>query len=151
VIIMLHWPSTVRLAVQSGPLHYSMHLLLFLSSLLVWMPVCGPIEERRLVAPAKMLYLFLQSVVPTVPSAFLVFAEHPIYKVYDHDPRLWGIGVLSDQQAAGAIMKIVVASSSGVVIAVVFFRWASVEERKNRRPHHRYGNSRCPMISRSKR
>jgi putative membrane protein len=134
VIIMLHWPSTVRLAVQSGPLHYSMHLLLFLSSLLVWMPVCGPIEERRLIAPAKMLYLFLQSVVPTVPSAFLVFAEHPIYKVYDHDPRLWGIGVLSDQQAAGAIMKIVGGFFLWVVIAVVFFRWASVEERKNRRP-----------------
>ena len=134
VVILLHMPPAVRLAVQSGPMHYSMHLLLFLSSLLMWMPICGPIEERRLIAPAKMIYLFLQSVVPTVPSGFLVFAEHPIYKVYDHGPRLWGIGVLSDQQAAGAIMKIVGGIFLWVVIAVVFFRWASIEERKDRRP-----------------
>jgi putative membrane protein len=133
-IIVLHWPSTVRLSVQSGPMHYAMHLLLFVSSLLMWMPICGPIEERRLIAPAKMIYLFVQSIVPTVPSGFLVFAEHPIYRVYDHDPRLWGISILSDQQAAGAIMKIVGGFFLWVVIAVVFFRWASAEERRDRRP-----------------
>jgi putative membrane protein len=133
VVIMLHLPPFVRLAVESGPMHYTMHLLLFLSSLLMWMPICGPIEERRLIAPAKMLYLFLQSVVPTVPSGFLVFAEHPIYKIYDHEPRLWGISILSDQQAAGAIMKIIGGFFLWAVIAVVFFRWASIEERKDRR------------------
>ena len=115
-------------------MHYSMHLLLFFSALLMWMPVCGPIEERRLYAPTKMLYLFLQSVVPTVPAGFLVFAESPVYKVYDHGPRLWGIGVLSDQQAAGAIMKLVGGFFLWVVITVVFFRWAAIEERKDRRP-----------------
>ena len=110
-----------------------MHLLLFSSALLMWMPVCGPIEERRLYAPTKMIYLFLQSVVPTVPSGFLVFAESPVYKVYDHPPRLWGISVLSDQQAAGAIMKLVGGFFLWVVITVVFFRWAAIEERKDRR------------------
>ena len=67
----------MRLSVQSGPMHYSMHLLLFFSSMLMWMPVCGPIEERRLIAPAKMLYLFVQSIVPTIPAGWLTFAENP--------------------------------------------------------------------------
>ena len=133
VTIMLHWPAAVRLSVRSGPTHYSMHLLLFCAALLMWMPICGPIEERRLVAPAKMLYLFLQSIVPTVPAGWLTFAENPVYKVYDHEPRLWGISVLSDQQAAGAIMKIIGGFFLWTVIAVVFFRWASIEERKDRR------------------
>ena len=133
IVVLLHWPSMVRLAVQSGPIHYSMHLLLFTSAMLMWMPVCGPIEERRLYAPTKMIYLFLQSVVPTVPSGFLVFAESPVYKVYDHPPRMWGISVLSDQQAAGAIMKLVGGLFLWVIITVVFFRWAAIEERKDRR------------------
>ena len=63
-----------------------------------------------------------------------MFAEHPIYKIYDHEPRLWGISILSDQQAAGAIMKIIGGFFLWAVIAVVFFRWASAEERNDRRP-----------------
>jgi putative membrane protein len=133
ITILLHAPGVVRISVESGPMHYSMHLLLFVTSLLMWMPVCGPIEERRLTAPAKMLYLFLQSIVPTVPAGWLTFAENPVYKVYDREPRLWGIGILSDQQAAGAIMKIIGGFFLWAVIAVIFFRWASAEERKDRR------------------
>lgn len=134
VIVLLHWPVMVKLSVDSGPAHYSMHLLLFSSALLMWMPVCGPITDRRLSPPTKMLYLFLQSVIPTVPASFLVFADNPVYKIYDREPRLWGISVLSDQQAAGAIMKIIGGFFLWTVIAVVFFRWASIEERKDRRP-----------------
>ena len=33
-----------------------------------------------------MLYLFLQSIVPTVPASFLVFAEKPIYRFYETCP-----------------------------------------------------------------
>jgi putative membrane protein len=134
VTILLHAPGVVKFSVESGPMHYSMHLLLFASGLMMWMPICGPIEERRLVPPAKMLYLFLQSIVPTVPAGWLTFAEDPVYKVYDHEPRLWGISVISDQQAAGAIMKVIGGFFLWTVIAVIFFRWASAEERRDRRP-----------------
>jgi putative membrane protein len=130
VTILLHWPAVVRLSVQSGPLHFAMHLLMFSAALLMWTPICGPIAERRLVAPAKMIYLFLQSVVPTIPAGWLTFAENPVYKVYAHEPRLWGISVISDQQAAGAIMKIIGGFYLWVIIAVVFFRWAASEERR---------------------
>ena len=33
--------------------------------------------------PGKMIYLFLQSVVPTVPAGWLTFAEGAVYKAYD--------------------------------------------------------------------
>ena len=48
----------------------------------------------------------MQSVVPTVPAAWLTFAEGVVYKHYDQPVRVWGISVTDDQQLAGAMMKI---------------------------------------------
>jgi putative membrane protein len=85
----------------------------------------------RITLPARMVYLFLQSVVPTVPGAWLTFAQNPVYRIYDRPYRLWNIGVLDDQQAAGAIMKIFGGFYLWVIIAVLFFRWAGQAERQD--------------------
>ena len=53
------------------------------TALLMWMPVCGPFREFHMGTPGKMIYLFLQSVVPTVPAGWLTFAEGAVYKAYD--------------------------------------------------------------------
>ena len=106
IVMMLHLPLVVNASVQSGPVHYGMHVVVVTSSLLMWMPVCGPISEFRLGSAGAMIYLFLQSVVPTVPAAWLTFAESPLYDSYDRPVRLWGISIVDDQQLAGAIMKI---------------------------------------------
>ena len=76
-----------------------------------------------------MIYLFLMSVVPTVPGAFLTFAQDAVYSAYDHQVRLWGIGVQADQQAAGLIMKLVGGMYLWTWIGVLFFRWATVQQR----------------------
>ena len=55
---------------------------------------------------AKILYLFAQSFVPTVPAAWLTFADGAVYKSYDHLPRVFGLSVTDDQQIAGVLMKI---------------------------------------------
>ena len=49
-----------------------------------------------------MLFLFLQSIVPTVPASFLTFGAHPLYSFYETVPRLWGISALDDMQVAGS-------------------------------------------------
>ena len=43
---------------------------------------------------------------PTVPAAWLTFAEGSVYHAYDQPVRVWGISVTDDQQLAGAIMKV---------------------------------------------
>ena len=53
-----------------------------------------------------MIYLFLQSVVPTVPAGWLTFADGVVYKHYDIPVRVFGLSATHDQQMAGAIMKI---------------------------------------------
>jgi putative membrane protein len=106
VVMVTHIPPVVNASVQSGPLHYSLHLLLVVTALLMWMPVVGPFHELRMSDAAKPIYLFLQSVVPTVPAGWLTFAEGVVYKHYNEPVRVWGISPTDDQQLAGAIMKI---------------------------------------------
>jgi putative membrane protein len=99
------------------------------SSLIVWMPLLSPLPEvPRLQPLVRMLFLFLQSVVPTVPASFLTFGDHPLYRFYEKVPRLWGVSALDDMRFAGLIMKILVGFSLWITIAIIFFRWYNTEE-----------------------
>ncbi len=125
--VLLHFPEVVQLSFDSGAAHFGFHLLVFSAGLLMWMPIIGPVEGWRLHPVGQCIYLFLMSVVPTVPSGWLVFAEDTVYRHYDTVGRLWGIEVLTDQQAAGVIMKLVGGFFLWGVIVVIFARWASAE------------------------
>jgi len=105
-VMITHIPGVVNTSTQIGVLHYSIHFLLVMSALLMWMPVLGPFKELHISWPARMGYLFLQSIVPTVPAGWLTFAEGPVYKHYNVPVRVWGLTVANDQQIAGAIMKV---------------------------------------------
>jgi putative membrane protein len=136
VLVFTHWPLVVDAALHSGYVHFSVHALLLVSSLIVWMPLVSPLPEiPRLIPVVQMLYLFAWSVVPTIPASFLTFGTSPLYKFYEHVPHLFGFSTLEDQQAAGLIMKIGAGLLLWLIIAVVFFRWASEEERANT-PRH---------------
>ena len=117
----------MQLSADSGAFHYGIHLLMFSSALLMWLPVLGPLPELRMSPPGQMIYLFLMSIIPTVPAGWLTFADNPVYPAYDTVERLWDISVVSDQQAAGAVMKILGGFFLWTMIAVRFFRWANSE------------------------
>lgn len=129
VLVLSHWPVVVEATVRYHPLHFVAHAVLLASAVLMWMPVASPLREiRRVKPPAQMLYLFLQTIVPTVPASFLTFNDKPLYGIYAEMPRLWGISALTDQQSAGLIMKIAGGLFLWGVIAVIFFRWYEAEE-----------------------
>jgi putative membrane protein len=67
-----------------------------------------------------MVYLFLMSVIPTVPAAWLTFAEGAVYKHYDIAVRVWGLSVTTDQQIAGAIMKV---GGSIFLWSIIVYLW----------------------------
>jgi putative membrane protein len=127
VVVLSHWPVIVNASVEVGVLHYAVHLLLVGTALIMWMPVCGPLPELRLSTPGQMIYLFAQSIIPTVPAAWLTFADGAVYSSYDHLPRMWGISVAHDQQMAGLIMKVVGGFYLWGIIATKFFRWANTD------------------------
>jgi putative membrane protein len=131
VIAISHIPAVVTLASGSEPFHFAMHTLLFVSALAMWSPVLNPlIELPKLSYPARMFYLFLQSLVPTVPASFLTFGHTVLYHVYEDVPRMFGISALTDQRAAGLIMKLVGGSVLWTVITWYFFKWFGVEDRE---------------------
>lgn len=133
VLVLTHWPALVNESLQSGLVHFTVHVVLLGSSLLVWMPVLSPLPEiPRLAAPVRAVYLFLQSIVPTVPASFLTFGAYPLYKFYEGRLHLWGLSTLEDQQVAGLIMKIGAGMLLWALIAVFFFRWAADEQRRQR-------------------
>ena len=122
VIMVTHIPQMVNRSVSNGPLHYSLHVLVVTSALLMWFPICGPDRSRHLGYGGKMIYLFLMSVVPTVPAAWLTFADGAVYKHYDIAVRVWGLSVTTDQQLAGAIMKTGGSIYLWTIVVVIFFR-----------------------------
>ena len=74
-----------------------------------------------------------RSIIPTVPGAWLTFAEGAVYEVYDIPDRLGGISVTSDQQVAGLIMKLGAGTYLWMIIAGIFFTWASRHDDADRR------------------
>lgn len=129
VIVITHWPVLVDLMLRHHSLHLAGHAVLFGSATLMWWPVVDPLPETPgLSHPGKMLYLFLQSIVPTVPASFLTFGSAPLYRFYAEAPRIWGLSVMTDQTIAGLVMKLVGGLILWVVIAVVFFRWYGEEQ-----------------------
>ena len=121
-IVISHIPGVVNASVSNGPLHYFVHVILVLTSILMWMPVCGPLKEFQMAPMPKMIYLFLNSVVATIPAGWLTFAEGVVYKHYNIPTRVWGVSVSNDQQIAGAIMKLGGSIFLWTIIVAMFFK-----------------------------
>jgi putative membrane protein len=128
VLLFIHWPAVVDLSVRSELAHFSLHALLLGSSIVMWWPVLSPLPELPpLARPAQLLYLFFQSLAPTIPASFLTFGTTPLYPIYATFPRIWGIGPLTDQMIAGLVMKLVGGAILWAMIAAIFFRWGKEE------------------------
>ena len=121
-VVVSHIPGVVNASVSNGPLHYFVHVILVLTSILMWMPVCGPLKEFQITPMSKMIYLFLNSVVATIPAGWLTFAEGVVYEHYNIPTRVWGVSVSNDQQIAGAIMKLGGSIFLWTIIVAMFFK-----------------------------
>jgi putative membrane protein len=131
-VMVSHIPGVVNTSVSSSsPLvHYAVHVMVVTTSLLMWMPVCGPLPELRIGPGAQMIYLFAQSIVPSIPAGWLAFSEGIVYHAYDQPVRVWGLSGTADQQIAGAIMKTGGTIFLWTVIIVLWVRnFASVYRR----------------------
>lgn len=129
-IAVSHAAVWVNYTVTHEPAHFAAHVGLVLVSAVMWLPILHRLPELPpMSAPVRMVYLFMQSVLPNVPTAFLVFAETGVYSWYVKAPRVFGIGVVEDQQTAGAIMKVGGTMIIWTTIVVMFFRWYSESER----------------------
>ena len=100
-----HVPALYELALRSEFWHDVQHICFLGTGLLFWWPVVQPWPSRPRWPQWTMIpYLLFADIQNTALSAFLIFSERVLYPSYAAVPRLWGISVLDDQAAAGAIM-----------------------------------------------
>jgi cytochrome c oxidase assembly factor CtaG len=103
--VVWHLPAFYELALRSEFWHDTQHVCFLSTGLLFWWPVVQPWPSRlRWPRWAMIPYLLFADIQNTALSAFLIFSERVLYPTYATVPRLWGISVLDDQAAAGAIM-----------------------------------------------
>jgi len=126
ILVVTHAPITVDNLRTNQFGSFALDVAWLLSGLVLWLPVCGPLDELKPSLPARGVYLFLAAgLVPMVPGGFLTFSATPLYRVYELAPRVNGFEALDDQQTAGAIMKIGNLPLLWPVLAGIFIRWAN--------------------------
>jgi putative membrane protein len=129
---LIHVPAVLNLMLENEFAHFALHGILFITGVFMWWPILGPIPDIPKLPPfMAMGYLFLQSLVPTIPATFLTFGESPLYPIYETFPRVWGISALDDQVMAGLIMKLGAGFLLWGYIAWVWFSWWNDEQRYN--------------------
>ncbi len=125
-----HVPWLYELTLQNERVHILEHLLFMGTAFLAWMPIVSPLPELpRLSYPAMVLYLFFQSVIPTVLGGLITFADDVLYATYANAPRVWGMSALEDQQMGGLIMWIPGAFLYLTALTVVWFVWFEGKEK----------------------
>ncbi|MGB8646623.1 MAG: cytochrome c oxidase assembly protein [Anaerolineae bacterium] len=129
VFAIWHVPSLYDAALQNEGVHILEHLSFIVTALLTWMPVLSPTPLLpRLSPPLAVLYLFLQSLPPTILGAIITFDETALYSFYVTAPRLWGLSVMDDQLWAGLVMWIGGALIWLLALSVIFFKWFNRQE-----------------------
>jgi len=135
LLVLTHLPRTMGLALESAPVHFSLHIVIILSAMLMWWPILSPLRQLpRPAPPLQMGYLFLQSILPSVIASFITFADRAVYPFYAQAPRLWHISPIEDQQIAGGIMKVPGSMILWSFMTVIFFRWYTKEETESQEP-----------------
>lgn len=129
-LFLTHVPSVVDglMASQVGAM--VVDLAWIAAGLWLWWPVLAPQPELgRLRRPLKMAYLFAATLPAIIPSAFLTFADYPLYATYELAPRVAGLlSAQEDQKVAGLLMKLVGDLPVWFAFGVIFFRWSRESE-----------------------
>ncbi len=147
ILLVTHVPAVVDGAMDSQLGALAIDLGWFLAGMVLWWPVLAPGPDiGHMGRPMKMAYLFAATLVPIIPSAFLTFAEYPLYSTYELAPRIFDkLTAQQDQQVAGLIMKLVGDLPVWFAFGVLFFRWARASEVT---PPPDHPGSRSPIPSR---
>lgn len=129
ILYVTHLPAVVDGPMKSQLGNFTVDLAWLIGGLALWWPVIAPEGIARIGPPMKIGYLFLSTIPPTIPAAYLTFAKHPIYALYELAPRVPGLDVpaLADQQLSGLIMKVIGDPILWLAMAIIFFRWARRE------------------------
>jgi cytochrome c oxidase assembly factor CtaG len=125
-VVVWHLPVVYEQAMRLPSLHALMLAGLLLAGLCFWWPVVDPLHAAAPLEPiAKLGYLVIAGVPPTVPGVLLALARAPLYPSFP---------ALDDQQYSGLLLfgtaKFVLLTSMAVVFFHLFRGSAGDEPRE---------------------
>ncbi|MCH2658039.1 MAG: cytochrome c oxidase assembly protein [Dehalococcoidia bacterium] len=108
--------------------------ILWISVAILFWAAIGTFDDQSDVSLAraqKLLYIIGITLLPTIPGAFFVFSDFPIYTTYEFATRVFnGISAREDQMYAGLIMWMGMTPILLIRLAMAFFSWSEAESRR---------------------
>lgn len=129
VMYVYHLPRIYDISLINTSLHHAVHIVILVSSLMLWWPSLSPLPELpRPPYIIRLAYLFLVPVAQLPIFAGITFAPEPLYQMYANMPtRAFGLSVMEDQAIAGVIMKVFGVVAFGIPFILTFFSWYRAE------------------------
>ncbi|NOK83037.1 MAG: hypothetical protein GFH27_549301n230 [Chloroflexi bacterium AL-W] len=129
VLIGWHFPVLYDAALQNIHIHILEHIMFIVTAMITWLPIISPFDELPPSPPAiQCMYLFLQSLPPTLLGAVITFSNTIIYPTYAEAPRIWGLSPMLDQQLGGLVMWVPGGLIFLFALSIIFFRWFGRDE-----------------------
>ena len=129
VMVGMHWTTVINLMVTNTLFHFLIHGVMLLVSINMWIPVIGLTKEiKQLSDPGKIAYLFLQSLLPTIPASFLAFGTEPLYSAYLEIDNIFDVSVINDQTMAGLVLKLGGGLILWIFILITWMKWYKTEK-----------------------
>ena len=129
--IFAEWPLHDLAEHYLFSVHMLQHLVFTTVSAPLMLLGLPPWLMRRLLVTPRRIYVVARHVTRPVPGAFLVFSSGVVYNAYVGRPELLGFSAISDQQTAGAIMKIGGGAVLWGILVYTFFKWVGEEQRRD--------------------
>jgi cytochrome c oxidase assembly factor CtaG len=110
-------------ALRTPGLYAVQQLTLLAVSVMFWWPIVVPFGGVAALSRwGRLGYILVATIPQTFAGITLALAKHPLYAGYQAAPRVFGLGVLTDQQVAGACLALVSKLALFTAFAVVFMR-----------------------------
>jgi putative membrane protein len=131
IVLLTHMPPLVDRLMRTQLGSMLIDLLWLSGGLLFWFPIVAPLPDRpRFVPPLRMLYLVVGLMFSPIMfglAGFMVYAQRPLYGIYELAPPFAGWTAKMDLELAGVLMSVTGAIAAFVGLSVIFFRWSKTD------------------------
>ncbi len=128
LVLASHLPEVVDGLMTTQWGSFLLDLMWVVAGVALWWPVINPVPELNgLSFSGRFAFLIASIVLPAAPPLFLIFADYPIYELYELAPPIAGISAAADQLVGGLIMKGGSAVAVLTAATIIFFQWHAAE------------------------
>ncbi len=137
VMYLWHIPAMYEAALASPVVHLVEHGSFFFAGVAVWWPLIQPVPmRRRLTGMWPIAYIGAAKFGLAALGLYLTWSSAVVYEHYERAPRIWGLGVQTDQNAGGAIMMVEQSLTFVIALVVLFglaLKQSETEQRRRER------------------